>query len=380
MPPSYQNRAVLPRPAGRTAIESSNSAFAAVSYCSVRLARLSLPKSGPESLRAPDLTGISAVSLRGPVRSPDWRNSPFPLIEFHSRRIVLGDRSRRFLGFLLAGRRSVRPLLLQSPIDGRRPIQEIRSGNVCGTVVLSAHADDAALSLGGSLLLGSFAAPVTLVTIFGRSNFMNGGFHGDHDLVTNTRRDEDHAFADRLGIQLRFLEFPEAGLRPLDSGDNLFAPDPSEAITPPEGVEEAVNEIVIESAPDVVLAPLGLGDHRDHVITQRQGRRIEDSGDARVAYYEDLPYAASLSLSHIRRRARAIDPRLTSRSIPISDTMERKLGLLDLYASQLGRKEKIAVLRHAQRGILLRRLIRAVSCRARERIWSRDRGFRGGNS
>lgn len=145
-------------------------------------------------------------------------------------------------------------------------------------------------------------------------------------------------------------------------------------------MEEAVNEIVIESAPDVVLAPLGLGDHRDHVITQRQGRRIEDSGDARVAYYEDLPYAASLSLSHIRRRARAIDPRLTSRSIPISDTMERKLGLLDLYASQLGRKEKIAVLRHAQRGILLRRLIRAVSCRARERIWSRDRGFRGGNS
>ena len=55
---------------------------------------------------------------------------------------------------------------------------------------------------------------MTLVTLFGRSNFTyEGGFQADWQAVTALRRREDEAFARSLNLPLHYFELPEASLR-----------------------------------------------------------------------------------------------------------------------------------------------------------------------
>jgi LmbE family N-acetylglucosaminyl deacetylase len=242
-----------------------------------------------------------------------------------------------------------------------------------GVLVLSPHADDAALSLGGCLLLGRFGAPVTLATVFGRSNHVLGRFERDWEAVTRRRRGEDEAFAAALALGLRYLDLPEVALRP-EACFGVFARRAGEALGAPDALAPALRALLDEIAPRLVLAPLGLGRHRDHLLLQRAARELLAGSPAALAYYEDMPYAEQLSGRAIARHARAVDARLKPCPLSIAPALERKVEALGCYPSQLGAADAAAVERHRRRRWRWWRAARGLPAVAAaepfERLWT----------
>lgn len=223
-----------------------------------------------------------------------------------------------------------------------------------GTAILSPHPDDAALSLGGSLDRRFFAPPVTLVTLFGRCQYSRQyGFAGDCRDVTARRREEDAAYAAALELDLRYFELPEAPLREQE----VFV-DLQEELAVPAGLERAIAGVLDEVRPRNLVLPLGLGCHADHLVVHRLGAGLARRRRLCVFYYEDLPYAASVSRWALRRHLAVAGPDLAPITVPI--VLARKLEALGIYDSQVGTREILAVRCHR------RWLFRRPS----ERIWS----------
>lgn len=251
-----------------------------------------------------------------------------------------------------------------------------------GSLVLSPHPDDAALSLGGSLLARSLPQPVTIVTVFGSSNFMNGTWHADALEVTRRRRAEDEAFSVAVRTPLRYLTLPEASLR----SDSMPVFD--RATESPEilaEVRRAIADVTDELAPALVCAPLGLGNHRDHLMVRDAAGELGGTREVPVVYYEDLPYAADLSQRQIASRARWLDARLSAHVIEIDRVFEGKLRAVGIYVSQIGPRDVRRVVTHARRIPSLRARLARVWRRpwglaAAERLWkSKDVRVEGGN-
>jgi LmbE family N-acetylglucosaminyl deacetylase len=215
-----------------------------------------------------------------------------------------------------------------------------------GTVILSPHADDAALSIGGVLCKRSLEEPITLVTIFGRSNYLRkAAFQNDWEAVTATRKEEDSAFANALNIRLRYLDFPEAGLRLGSSFDKLFSKKGHTKAEIPSDLLSTVKQIIDHERPKFLVAPLGLGLHHDHLLVNHLSYELASSGTPIVVYYEDLPYAAGLSENEILEHLSPMDPSLAPVYVSIEHEFLSKLANLMLYQSQIGEFE-INVVKH----------------------------------
>jgi LmbE family N-acetylglucosaminyl deacetylase len=210
-----------------------------------------------------------------------------------------------------------------------------------GTVILSPHADDAALSIGGMLCKRMLAEPVTLVTIFGRSNYLReSAFQGDWEIVTTRRRGEDIAFANSLGIELRYLEFPEASLRLGSSFDMIFSNKMyATEVQFPNNLITVIKEIIGHETPQFLFAPLGLGLHHDHLITNRLSQEIASQYGLSVIFYEDLPYVAGISENQIIQHVSSVCATLTPAYVSIDNEISDKITNLMLYKSQIGEFE-----------------------------------------
>jgi LmbE family N-acetylglucosaminyl deacetylase len=210
-----------------------------------------------------------------------------------------------------------------------------------GTVIFSPHADDAALSIGGMLCKRVLEEPVTLVTIFGRSNYMReSAFQNDWEIVTTRRRGEDIAFANSLGIGLRYLEFPEASLRLGSSFDKVFSNKAyATEVQYPSNFITVIKEIISHETPKFLFAPLGLGLHHDHLITNRLPHEIAPLYTQTVVFYEDLPYAAGLSESEILQHVSSVCSTLNPMYVSIDKEISDKIANLMLYKSQIGEFE-----------------------------------------
>jgi LmbE family N-acetylglucosaminyl deacetylase len=190
---------------------------------------------------------------------------------------------------------------------------------------------------------------IHLITVFGCSNYLRStGFENNWQLVSERRRREDAAFAGRIGAHLVNLDFPEAALR-LRSPAKVFVDAATIHLPAPRDLMKKVASVFERTRPALILAPLGLGGHRDHLITRNLARTIGRRHDFAVVYYEDLPYAADLSerklLAHVRSFNSSLQPTLVS----IEGELDAKLDNLTLYRSQLGIEEMTAVGEHARR-------------------------------
>lgn len=219
-----------------------------------------------------------------------------------------------------------------------------------GTLLLSPHADDAAFSLGGAIAAGLLPRPITLLTVFGRSTFSQAtGPHGDVDAVTQQRRAEDEAYARRHGLQWIWLEHDDAVVRL--GWDAIFRGD-----APRPDHTHAIIAAAREVGAALVLAPLGLGNHVDHRLLRDLA--IEMTHTEGLAFYEDLPYAATLSPNRIATHVQAFDPALQPIELPLDPAaLEAKRADVETYASQVDFRIRRSLRRHARTG--------------RERLWSR---------
>jgi LmbE family N-acetylglucosaminyl deacetylase len=184
-------------------------------------------------------------------------------------------------------------------------------------VVLSPHLDDAVLSCGALLIHAAGRTRVSVVTLFteahpppytlsARQNLRLAGA-GDADELYRQRRAEDRAALEPMGISCVHAGFTDAlfRLRPHSAGRSRWArvlPElahiypiyrlniisgriaDTDAVTL-HRVRDVIQPLLEGREPKLLLAPLGVGGHVDHVLV----RTAAELSGARV-YYSDFPY------------------------------------------------------------------------------------------
>ena len=203
---------------------------------------------------------------------------------------------------------------------------------------LSPHLDDVVFSCGGlagvlhdrgwrTVLATAFTATVTPVTGFALACQLDKGLPAEADYMA-LRRAEDHAAAAVLGFtEVRHLGLLEAPHRGYGSAPALFAGVRHEDSVVP-ALAAHLAALQREFAPDIVLAPQGLGSHVDHL---QMVRAVATAVDAPLAWYRDTPYAM--------RHHDAAPPHLAQLAevrFPIGTALDRKLQAACAYVSQVG--------------------------------------------
>jgi LmbE family N-acetylglucosaminyl deacetylase/glycosyltransferase involved in cell wall biosynthesis len=229
-------------------------------------------------------------------------------------------------------------------------------------IVLSPHPDDVAFCIGGLIQKSILRSPVHILTLFGRSNYLREtGFQPDWLDVTEVRKSEEFAFASRVGVQLSYLEFPEASLRLGPSFERIFNDDNDADLPLLIETESVVQRRLDELNPVLLFSPLGLGGHKDHLLTRKLAQNLARKQNVPLVYYEDLPYAAELAEEKLFEYVSSVDPMLQPSYVPIEFELESKLNNLRSYQSQVGPEEISLVERYA-------RLVGKPG--AAERVWS----------
>ena len=223
-------------------------------------------------------------------------------------------------------------------------------------VVVEPHMDDAALSVGGRLLLRRGRGRTTILSVVKWSNFTSyltvGREFADVREITDLRQRESVLAARLLGAEHHCLDWTDAPLRfyPAERWSEAtpekfkhfphvftnMLPDPMDV----SGLAEQLVQHLKVLAPDELWIPMGLGNHADHRTTRSAclimlaEARGQFSG-VPVSMYEELPYSATLDHASQIRDALANGG---TRSVPntedITDVIEEKLRVVSVYASQ----------------------------------------------
>lgn len=283
----------------------------------------------------------------------------------------------------------------------RRKEGAARSEQNLGTVVVSAHPDDAALSVGGSMLSGFFERPIVLVTVFSRG--ATAPYHTGRERGESLYRlmlAEDASFADAAGLRLVQLGMTDAALgsavgeafiparwaasilrgRPPPNNSQLeryagMLAEETPRVSRLSLMEKLVRldseysalraklVAILDELPGATLAsPLALGLHPDHVIAATVCRSLERENVPTV-YFEDLPYAAAYQLAEIAHHVERFSRGLVPSCVDVESEMDAKIRNARLYATQVGPRQVERVLRHAKRI--------SPDGRPCERIWTR---------
>ena len=206
-------------------------------------------------------------------------------------------------------------------------------------IYISPHFDDAVLSCGGLIWEQSTAGiPVEIWTV-------NAGDPPDgpiSDLITrvhamwktgtpqetiNLRRIEDQNAVHRVGAEFRHLRMVDAIYRRTADGMLMYTQDVFDPIHPDESnivaeVADQISRELIET--DIIVCPLALGGHVDHIITRRAVESIhsllyhsnspENRTGPAIWYYADIPYL----FKHEDELAPATEG-MRAKNIPVSD-------------------------------------------------------------
>ncbi len=263
----------------------------------------------------------------------------------------------------------------------RRPIPgALHDSKDQGDVLfISPHFDDVALSCGGTLA----ASPkdrTWLVTVFTAPaqtslSPLVASLHQQWGANTGAyvqRQAEDTAVTNQLGIRSCWLGFHDVIYRDasLTKIEQVFSPTlPAVDITCVDDVRDSLLELVKSHSGCTVLAPLGLGYHRDHLVVHEATRAVERivGSDIRFFYYEDFPYVNNAGIKGIKRRLHEIEAVLRPTGVDISATLAQRIELAMLYRSQIG--TMFGGTEKAAQALTRNALDNGVRGRARERFW-----------
>ncbi|WP_205880452.1 PIG-L deacetylase family protein [Lichenicoccus roseus] len=205
-------------------------------------------------------------------------------------------------------------------------------------LALSPHLDDAVFSCGGTLArLADAGWRVVVATLFTASVPAPQGFalacQLDKGLEASVdymelRRHEDATACDRLMAQARWLPFPEAPHRGYESAKELFGPVHAEDKAA-DLLRPALQDLLEQLRPDLLLAPQAIGGHVDHVIAVSAILSLATKSP--MLWWRDFPYV-------VRAAERVpfadIMARLDEIAVPV-EPQPRSLAC-EAYESQLG--------------------------------------------
>ena len=166
--------------------------------------------------------------------------------------------------------------------------------------------------------------------------------------IAEVRRIEDERYAYFAECSTVWLDLPDAVYRGY-AGDDELLDAPREDDDPPY---EALRREILRLEPQMVYAPLAVGNHVDHQLCREAILAMLDeergwvmpapSFAGRVSFYEDFPYAWWHDFSgpaQLPAGALALRPGLAleARYTDITDQLDRKIAGVALYESQLPR-------------------------------------------
>lgn len=222
-------------------------------------------------------------------------------------------------------------------------------------VVVEPHMDDAILSVGGQLLLRKGKQRITILSVFGISNYtsyveLKRPFL-DHKEVTRLRTAESVLAASKVGAQFQSLDLHDAPLRLLphdqwsESGlseqvrmtRGFLGSYPIPHIV--QGVAHELGRALNDLDPDEIWIPMGLGHHVDHRTCRLACLRILASaqgklGEIPIRIYEDLPYSQAPHRKQILHAFETVGTKLDLKTEDISDVMDEKQKAVAVFASQ----------------------------------------------
>lgn len=220
-------------------------------------------------------------------------------------------------------------------------------------IFLSPHFDDVVYSCGGTLgVQKSVGLRPLVITVFGGTPQAGTplspfaldvqrkmGFSQDVQNVIQTRRKEDAAALDLLGVDYLWLDYPDAIYR----GDPACYTQENQLIggevhADDRWIDEELAATLVslrQRLPDTVwYAPLGAGRHVDHQIVCSAADRLAEQG-ARVNLYEDFPYVAQRPdalTERLEELGNVLEPAL----VEMSEMLPLRQKAATKYASQTG--------------------------------------------
>lgn len=205
----------------------------------------------------------------------------------------------------------------------------IKKGNLT-EIIVAAHSDDTALSLGGYVLTSS--SKIHIVNVF--SNCPWSPTLNEHiqlpSEVTLFNNKEEEFYARIINAKLTFLNYPEALQREYKSpfSDRLSRNDKELIKTLTQEINHHINPAI------QLYFPLSIGNHIDHVILNHLGQNLLTHG-FKVTFYEDLPYAKEMKPSELEKQIKEKTGRLQIvKEVDISQFIQRKILLASLYKTQ----------------------------------------------
>jgi LmbE family N-acetylglucosaminyl deacetylase len=209
-------------------------------------------------------------------------------------------------------------------------------------LVLSSHLDDAAFSVGPLLAELRVKARVVVATVFTKSipnpeGFaltcqLDKGLTADVDYM-HIRRQEDKEWAKKLGVEVVHGPFAEAPHRGYQSAKELFA-----KILETDRIETDLGvwlEDLIESLnPEMVLTPLGLGNHVDHQWVRKTAETFVSNLHT-LAYYRDQPYAVKMNEGEIHAQLGEVNPAHSFHSPIGQASLDCAVTAAEAYSTQI---------------------------------------------
>ena len=191
-------------------------------------------------------------------------------------------------------------------------------------VFVSPHLDDAVFSVGGLMAaLAEEGHTLHVITCFTQSMPEPTGFalacQLDKGLSVEVdymalRRDEDARAGQLLGAQPHWLDLPEAPHRGYGSAPALFA-DVLAEDTIQEALLKRLQQTVTSISPDLILSPIGIGNHVDH-------QQVKQAVKALEAHFPDVPSLYWYDEPYLSRHPSAYPDQVKAESSPGWEVLE----------------------------------------------------------
>ncbi|MBV9300758.1 MAG: PIG-L family deacetylase [Acidobacteriaceae bacterium] len=212
--------------------------------------------------------------------------------------------------------------------------------------IVSPHRDDVPFSL--YLCLSrwcSLPIQVNVVTVFTvseyapRANLSETGREAVRSAVTYLRRREDRRVFNLIDkrIKVQPLNLLDATLRlgiNVDSVCKASEGNTAGTYSEVDALSNCFKRFLLRA---LVLAPLALGDHVDHLIVR--AAVIKSSAPHKLAFYEDLPYAAWVTTASVRETIHQIEQTTNAPLKPFivrhKSQISRKREVIRQYKSQI---------------------------------------------
>lgn len=234
-------------------------------------------------------------------------------------------------------------------------VQPLMPATAHHIVVVEPHMDDAILSVGGQMLLRNGQCRITILCVFGVSNYTSymeiKRPYLDHEAITILRVSESRLAASLVGAEFQGLGLLDAPIRllPPEQWSNDFLPEQvrmTHGFLGSHPIPHVVRDVahvlkraLQDLAPDEIWIPMGLGTHVDHrtcrsaclqALSSAQGAQSQ----LPVRLYEDLPYSQQAHRQQILQAFKAVGTKLTLKTEDISRVMDKKLHAVGTFPSQ----------------------------------------------